>query len=246
MARVHLTTNLWDRPFSAAFDFARDVGSFVGSYVTPPDQPALDTVPPGDGHRVIVLPGIMTGDFTTSRLIAWLKVIGYDAQGWGYGINWGPTTDIIKYVDDLIEAGYTQSGRKVSLVGRSLGGIYARDCAKRFPDRIARVITLGTPIHFPVKTPLSPFEQVLSNFYDKGVIDRVDTIHENPPVPLTAIYSKSDGIVPWQSCLTEETPLAQNLEIDSAHTVMGENPRAMRIVAFRLADKPFIEPLTKA
>lgn len=246
MARVHLTTNLWERPFSAAFDFARDVGTFVASYVDPPEQPDAASVPQGDGHKVIVLPGIMTGDFTTARLIAWLQRIGYDAQGWGYGINWGPTTGIIKHVDELIETAYTTSGRKVSLVGRSLGGIYARDCAKRFPDRVARVITLGSPLHFPVKTPLSPFEQLLSNFYDKSILDRVGTIPENPPMPVTAIYSKRDGIVPWESCLTEETPLAQNLQIDSAHTVMGEDPRAMRIVAFRLADKPFIEPLTKA
>lgn len=246
MARVHLTTNLWERPFSAAFDFARDISTFVGSYVSPPEQPAIASVPQGDGHKVIVLPGIMTGDFTTYRLVGWLNQIGYSAQGWGPGINWGPTTSTIKRVDDLIEAAYTASGRKVSLVGRSLGGIYARDYAKRFPDRVVRVITLGSPLHFPLKTPLSPFEQVLSNFYDKSVLERVDSIPENPPVPLTAIYSKRDGIVPWEACLTPETEHAQNFEIDSAHTVMGENPRAMRIIAFRLADKPFIEPLTKA
>ncbi len=246
MARLHLTTNLWERPFSAAFDFVRDLSSFAASYVNPPEQPAVASVPQGDGHKVIVLPGIMTGDFTTYRLVAWLNQIGYDTCGWGPGLNWGPTTRIIKRVDDLIEKAFIDSGRKVSLVGRSLGGIYARDYAKRHPDRVVRVITLGTPLHFPVKTPLSPFEQVLANFYDKSAVERVDTIPVNPPVPLTAIYSKRDGIVPWQACLTEESDLAQNYEIDSAHSVMGENPRAMRIVAFRLADKPFIEPLTKA
>jgi dienelactone hydrolase len=246
MARVHLTTNLWERPFSAAFDFARDLSSFAGSYIDPPEQPAVASVPQGDGHRVVVLPGIMTGDWTTYRLVGWLNQLGYGARGWGPGVNWGPTTSTMKRVDDLIAETFASGdGRKVSLVGRSLGGIYARDYAKRFPDRVARVITLGTPLHFPVKTPLSPFEQVLSNFYDKDVLSRVDSIPENPPVPLTAIYSKRDGIVPWEACLTEETPLAQNLEIDSAHTVMGEDARAMRIIAFRLADKPFIEPLTK-
>jgi len=245
MARVHLTTNLWERPFSAAFDFARDLSTFAASYISPPEQPAIASVPQGDGHKVIVLPGIMTGDFTTYRLVGWLNQIGYDAQGWGPGINWGPTTRIMQRVDDLIDAAYRSSGRRVSLVGRSLGGIYAREYAKRFPDRVVRVITLGTPLQLPVKTPLSPFERVLANFYDKSVAERVGAIPQNPPVPLTAMYSKRDGIVPWQACLAEETPLAQNLEIDSAHTVMGENPRAMRIIAFRLADKPFIEPLTK-
>jgi pimeloyl-ACP methyl ester carboxylesterase len=246
MARVHLTTNLWERPFSAAFDFARDLSTFAVSFVDPPAQPAADSVPAGDGHKVIVLPGIMTGDFTTYRLVGWLKSIGYDAQGWGPGINWGPTSKIVKHVDELIEAAHSASGRQVSLVGRSLGGIYAREYAKRFPDRVARVITLGTPLHFPVKTPLSPFEQVLANFYDQGVLERLGGVPDNPPVLLTAIYSKRDGIVPWQACLAEEGPLAQNLEIDSAHSVMGENARGMRIVAFRLADKPFTEPLTKA
>ena len=245
MARVHLTTNLWERPFSAAFDFARDLSSFAASYARPPEQPAIDSVPRGDGRRVVVLPGILTGDFTTVRLVAWLKQIGYDAQGWGEGINWGPTTEILARVDALIDAAHSSSGRKVSLVGRSLGGLYAREYAKRHPERIDRVITLGSPVHLPVKTPLSPFENVLARFYDPSVAERVDDVAKNPPVPVTAIYSKSDGIVPWQACLVEEGPLAENIEIVSAHTVMGENPRAMRIVATRLADKPFIEPLTK-
>jgi pimeloyl-ACP methyl ester carboxylesterase len=246
MARVHLTTNLWERPFSAAFDFARDLSTFAVSYVKPPEAPATSTVPQGDGRKVIVLPGIMTGDFTTVRLVGWLNQIGYDAQGWGPGINWGPTSRSLTRVEALIDAAYATSGRKVSLVGRSLGGLYAREYAKRQPDRVARVITLGTPIRFPVKTPLSPFESLLAHFYDPSVATRVDDLPKNPPVPLTAIYSKSDGIIPWQACLTEEGPLAENLEIESAHTVMGENPRAMRIIAARLADKPFSEPLTKA
>jgi dienelactone hydrolase len=245
MARVHLTTNLWERPFSAAFGFARDLSSFAASYVSPPEQPAIDSVPRGDGRKVVVLPGILTGDFTTVRLVAWLKQLGYDAQGWGGGINWGPTTEILARVDALIDAAHATSGRKVSLVGRSLGGLYAREYAKRQPARIDRVITLGSPIHLPVKTPLSPFENVLARFYDPSVGERVGDVAVNPPVPVTAIYSKSDGIVPWQACLVEEGPLAENIEIVSAHTVMGENARAMRIVATRLADKPFIEPLTK-
>lgn len=242
MARVHLTTNLWERPFSAAFDFARDLSTFAVSYVKPPEAPAASSVPQGDGRKVIVLPGIMTGDFTTVRLVDWLNRIGYDAQGWGPRINWGPTSRSLTRVEALIDAAYAASGRKVSLVGRSLGGLYAREYAKRQPDRVS----LGTPIQFPVKTPLSPFENVLARFYDPSVATRVDDLPKNPPVPLTAIYSKSDGIIPWQACLVEEGPLAENLEIESAHTIMGENPRAMRIIAARLADKPFSEPLTKA
>ncbi len=246
MARVHLTTNLWERPFLAAFDFARDLSTFAVSVVKPREAPEASTVPQGDGHKVVVLPGIMTGDFTTVRLVGWLNRVGYDAQGWGPGVNWGPTSRSLTRVDALIDAAYVASGRKVSLVGRSLGGLYAREYAKRRPDRVARVITLGTPVQFPVKTPLSPFESVLAHFYDPSVATRLDDLPKNPPVPLTAIYSKSDGIIPWQACLVEEGPLAENLEIDSAHTVMGENPRAMRIIAARLADKPFSEPLTKA
>ena len=246
MARVYLTTNVSERPFSAAFDFARDLSTFAVSFVKPPPAPVTSTVPKGDGHKVIVLPGIMTSDFATFRLVGWLGRIGYDAQGWRAGINWGPTSRCLTRVDALIDAAYAASGRKVSLVGRSLGGIYAREYAKRHPDRVARVVTLGTPIHFPVKTPLSPFESVLARFYDPDIAARVPDLPTNPPVPLTAIYSRRDGIVPWTACLVDEGPRAENLDIEIAHTVMGENPRAMRIIAARLADKPFSEPLTEA
>ena len=245
MARLRLTTNLWERPVSAAFDFARDLSTFAASYVNPPQQPPIDSVPRGDGRKVIVLPGMLTGDFTTARLVAWLRLVGYDAQGWGPGINWGPTSQILARVDALVDTAYSSSGRKVSLVGRSLGGLYAREYAKRHPDRVDRVITLGSPIHLPIKTPLSPFEGLLARYYDPSITEHIGDIAINPPLPLSAIYSKSDGIVPWQACLAAEGSLAENLEIDSAHTVMGENARAMRMIAARLADKPFSEPLTK-
>ncbi len=136
-------------------------------------------MPSGDGRKVIVLPGIMTGDFTTYRLVGWLKKVGYDAQGWGPGVNWGPTTQILARVDALVATAHATSGRKVSLVGRSLGGLYAREYAKRHPEHVDRVITLGSPIQLPVKTPLSPFENVLARFYDPSITERIDDIPTN-------------------------------------------------------------------
>ena len=124
------------------------------------------------------------------------------------------------------------------MIGRSLGGLYARELAKDEPHKIARVVTLGTPIAIPVATPLSPIVAALSRKFDAEFVKRAPDLPRNPPVPVTAFYSRKDGIVPWESCLIEETATSENVEVDSPHTIMGSNPNAMRMIAERLAKPP--------
>jgi len=230
-----LTAYPSDRPLHAAYGAAKDLASFVACTLRPPCPPPSEQVPRGDGHAVLVFPGFMTGDWATSELIAWLRAIGYDAKGWGHGSNWGPSAAAIKRCRNLLDEAADRSTRKVTLIGRSLGGLYARELAKDAPEKVARVVTLGTPVKFPVATPLSPFVGLLSRRFDPAFLERVSHLTRNPPVPTTAIYSRRDGIVPWQSCLIAESAISQNVEVDSAHTIMGSNPTAMRVVAERLA-----------
>ena len=230
-----LTTYPSNRAFNAALDAVKDITSFVACTVRPPAAPPVENVPKGDGHAVIVIPGFLTGDWATKSLINWLKAVGYNAFGWGPGMNWGPTTSAIERCEMLLDETVERTGRKVTLIGRSLGGLYAREIAKDEPEKVVRVITLGTPIKFPIATPLSPFAEMLSSNFDKDFVKRAADLTRNPTVPVTAFYSRKDGIVPWRSCLVEEGPTAENIEIDSPHTIMGSNPAAMRIIAERLA-----------
>ena len=235
MPSTALTTYPSNRAFNAAFDAVKDVSSFVACTIRPPCAPPVENVPKGDGHAVVVFPGFLTGDWATRGLINWLKAVGYNAIGWGSGMNWGPTQSALERCETLLDEAAERTGRKVTLIGRSLGGLYAREIAKDEPDKVVRVITLGTPIKFPIATPLSPFAEMLSSNFDPAFVKRQGDLTRNPPVPVTAFYSRKDGIVPWRSCLVEESPTAENIEVDSPHTIMGSNPMAMRIIAERLA-----------
>lgn len=232
---VSLTTYPTDRPFHAAYGAAKDLTAFAACLQSPPTAPAADSVPKGDGHVVLVLPGFLTGDWATVELVKWLRLVGYDAKGWGGGLNCGPSAVCIKRCRSLLDESFVMSSRKVTLIGRSLGGLYARELAKDAPEKVVRVITLGTPIRFPIKTPLSPFARALSPNFDPEFSARIGDLPRNPPVPVTAIYSRADGIVPFSSCLVDESAGAENVEVDSPHTIMGSNPTAMRVIAERLA-----------
>jgi hypothetical protein len=243
---VSLTTYPTDRPFAAAYGAGKDMASFIACTLRPPCPPPADSVPKGDGHAVLVFPGFLTGDWATTELIKWLRAVGYDARGWGRGSNWGPSARAIKRCQVLLDEALQESGRRVTLIGRSLGGLYARELAKDTPQKIGRVVTLGTPVRFPVATPLSPFARALSRRFDPAFLERAPELPRNPPVPVTAIYSKRDGIVPWQACVIEESATAENVEVDSAHTIMGSNAKAMRVIAERLAEAPRISDVRRA
>jgi pimeloyl-ACP methyl ester carboxylesterase len=235
MPVASLTAYPHDRPFDAALGAVRDVSSFLACMLSRPCQPPVENVPKGDGHAVLVLPGFLTGDWATKELIAWLAKVGYDARGWGPGSNWGPSASALRRCEILLDEACERTGRRATLIGRSLGGVYARELAKDTPDKVARVITLGTPVKFPIATPLSPFADMLAGSFDAGFKARVADLPRNPSVPVTAIYSKKDGIVPWEACLVEESAMSENIEVVSPHTIMGSNPQAMRVIAERLA-----------
>jgi pimeloyl-ACP methyl ester carboxylesterase len=200
--------------------------------------PWLRKLPRGDGHHVLVFPGLGANDFTTAPLRRVLDHLGYVTHPWGQGFNFGPRHGVLDECSAKVRALFGKHRRPISLIGWSLGGLYAREVAKESPEHARCVITLGTPFTgHPRATNAWRFYEMLSgqNAHDAAVNAR---LHEPPAVPTTSIYSRSDGIVAWRCSVNEPSPLAENIEIHASHLGMGLNPLALWAIADRLAQKP--------
>ncbi len=197
--------------------------------------PLLKSAPEGDGHSVIVFPGLGAGDLSTAPLRNFLNAQGYETFGWDLGRNLGPREGVLEKSVVRIAEIQKASGRKVSLVGWSLGGIYAREIAKALPKIVRSVTTLGTPFGGdPKATNAWRYYQFASGqkLNDPNLLARVK---EAPPVPTTSIYSRTDGVVAWQLSHQVESVQAENIEVVASHVGMGLNPIALYAVADRLA-----------
>ncbi len=197
--------------------------------------PFLRRLPKGDGHPVLVFPGMGANDVTTVPLRNFLSGLGYITQAWGQGFNLGPRNGVLQRCAADVRALAEKHGRPVSLVGWSLGGLYAREIAKELPEHTRCVVTLGTPFAgHPRATNAWRIFEMLSgqNSHDPALSAR---LRQPPPVPTTSIYSRSDGIVAWQCSLNEPGPQVENIEVPASHTGMGMNPVALYAVADRLA-----------
>jgi pimeloyl-ACP methyl ester carboxylesterase len=196
----------------------------------------LRTAPRGDGHPVLVLPGLLAGDFSTAPLRRFLRDLCYDARGWKLGLNRGPSRELRERLDERLAHLARRHGRRVSLLGWSLGGIYARELARARPERVRQVITMGTPFrdisatHAVRLVGIRPGGRPLHEAHELRA-----SLREPLPVPTTSIYSRSDGIVHWQSCLEQEGPRRENVEVGCSHTGMGFDPAVLDTVADRLA-----------
>ena len=203
----------------------------------------LATAPRGDGHPVLVLPGFMTSDTSTRVLRRFLKALGYDAHSWNLGRNLGPRAigaQGEKLVERLREV-HEATGQKVSLVGWSLGGVMARLLARRAPDAIRQVITLGSPFNgSPKSSNVWRLYELMSGSKVDGAHtqDMIAEIAAPPLVPFSAIYSKGDGVVAWQTCRDDESATSENIEVHGSHMGLGVNPSVLTAVADRLAQKP--------
>ena len=200
--------------------------------------PLLQRAPEGDGHSVIVFPGLSAGDTTTVPLRQFLTGRGYDVQGWRQGLNLGPREGVLDNAKQQLADTFAATGRKVSLVGWSLGGIYARELAKQMPDKVRCAITLGTPFAgSPRSTNAWRIYQLASG---RNVEHEAQNyaLAEAPPVPTTSIYTRTDGVVAWQGSIQAPTPLnpqTENIEVFASHIGIGMNPSALWAVADRLA-----------
>ena len=201
-----------------------------------PAWPALQRAAPGDGHSILVFPGLSASDATTYPLRGYLGTLGYVTEGWSQGFNFGPRAGVLETAKRGLAAAFERSGRKVSLIGWSLGGVYARELAKGMPQAVRCVITLGTPFAGPPKSTNA------WRIYELTSGRNIDREHEAydlpaaPPVPTTSVYSRSDGIVAWQGSIQDpDHPQTENIEVVASHIGLGLNPSAWWAVADRLA-----------
>ena len=189
--------------FAALIEPVRAGGEFATTTVLIPMMPML---PQGDGHPVIVLPGFMGADGSTNRARSFLSRLGYPAYRWGLGRNLGPTAQVMTGLPRLLESTYRTHGRTVSIVGWSLGGVYARHLAAKFPEMIRLVVTLGSPVHPEVEVASNA--SALYNRLKQLHVDDIDLFVGGAPlpVPVTAVFTQSDSIVHWETCIIEELP----------------------------------------
>ena len=213
-----------------------------------PAYPFLRRAPAGDGHPVLVLPGFLFGDFSTHALRRFLRARGYRAHGWTLGRNLGPSPETAAAMGDRLHHLADQHGRRVSLIGWSLGGVYARELARRFPAVVRQVITLASPFRDVEATNVPRFLVVVARRrHLPGEEDYGAEFAAPLPVPSTAISSRTDGIVAWQSCREHEGPTSESLEVEASHLGIGHHPVALLTIADRLAQpegqwRPFAPP----
>lgn len=205
--------------------------------------PALKlATPEGDGHPVLVLPGFVSDDLPTAPLRNALREKGYNAYGWENGNNWGLTDETVRKLPEMLKKLYKDNGnRKVTLIGHSLGGIYARELAREFPELVRDVISVGTPFGVGIQKNEVPLklqqwiEGYSANHLTLGDEERARRLLTPPPVPTTSIFSKIDGIGGWRACLNPDIQGAENIEVEASHVGLIWHSKTIAVILDRLS-----------
>jgi pimeloyl-ACP methyl ester carboxylesterase len=209
----------------------REAWALLADRPTPAD-PAL--LPPGQGRPVLVIPAFLVGDGSTRPLRGVLARCGVRPQGWGLGINWGPTPRLLAGLRRRLgEIRQQEGGAPVALVGISMGGLLARDLAHDRPGDVACVVTLASPFRLPTASSIEPLLRLAARRWAPEL--RPGRLGLAPPVPTTAVYTRQDGIVAWRSCVPERDGACAAIEVGGAHATICRNPEAQRAVVRALA-----------
>lgn len=199
-------------------------------------SPRLRRMPRGDGAPVVDVPGWRANEVSMAPLRGYLRWLGHDAHGWGFGVNIGEVTANADRLAPVVRQRAEQSGRSVALIGWSLGGVVARETARLLgPTSVAQVITLGSPlIGGPAFTSVSPR---MSDASRKRLVARIEEVERSSPltIPVTSIFTRRDRVVPWQASLDHHTAEVSHIEVRSTHFTLGVDPDVWEIIA-RLLD----------
>jgi pimeloyl-ACP methyl ester carboxylesterase len=200
-------------------------------------SPLLMRAPRGDGHPVLTLPGFLASDLSMAPMRRYLRELGHDTYAWKMGRNFGGVSKMRTALRDRLAEIHAATGRKVSVVGWSLGGVYARDLALQAPEMVRNVVTLGSPFANDIRaTNATRLYEALSGEAVENNSELQTAIAGDLPVPATSIYSRSDGVVNWHTCVLRPSATAENIEVYLAsHIGLGVNAAALWAVADRLA-----------
>ncbi len=222
----------------AGLYFTEPARGLAGLAVLPLAAPWLARAPRGDGHGVLVVPGLLATDVSTALLRRFLRWLGYQVRGWDLGRNVGPTEAVLDGLPRALAALAGRTGGPVSVVGWSLGGIYARELARQHPGQVREVITLGSPFAL-----IDPRQSRADGAYrrrrhlhaDGARIPTREQVASPIGVPSTAVYSRRDGIVSWRACVEPESAHHENVEVRCGHLGFGADPATLWLIADRLA-----------
>ena len=199
--------------------------------------PRLRRAPRGDGRPAIALPGWKAPDATTAPLRGYLRSLGHDARGWGFGINQGDVEakrdEMVVKVRSLAE----ECGRSVNLLGWSLGGVVAREVAREAPEAVHRVVIYGSPVVG------GPTHTAGVDAYDPAEVERIRTLQahldQTQPIstPITAIFTRNDTVVDWRACIDRYSLDVTTIEVGSTHVGLGIDPDVWLTVAEALAEE---------
>ncbi|WP_280151645.1 alpha/beta fold hydrolase [Piscinibacter sp. XHJ-5] len=196
-------------------------------------------LPRGDGHPVVIFPGLAADRHSIEPLKGFCDDLGYAAYDWGRGFNTGPQGELDAWLDELarhvveLTAAHEEP---ISLIGWSLGGIYAREVAKKLTRRVRQVITIGTPFAGSAQqTHAAGVYRLLSGQEPALSPATTDRLRTAPDAPTTSIFSRSDGVVAWQACIQDgDADHTENIEVDGSHCGLGWNSEVLSIIADRL------------
>jgi pimeloyl-ACP methyl ester carboxylesterase len=223
---------------SAAHFLTEPARGLAGLAMLPLAAPWLASAPRGDGHGVLVVPGLLASDMSTALLRRFVRLLGYDVQGWDLGRNVGPTDAVLDGLPRALTTLAERTGGPVSVVGWSLGGIYARELARQVSGQVRQVITLGSPFALtdPRQSRADGVYRRHSHLHaDPGRVPTREQIARPVGVPSTAVYSRRDGIVSWQTCIEPPSALHENVEVLCGHLGFGSDPTTLWLIADRLA-----------
>ena len=201
-------------------------------------------VPAGRGRAVLLVPGFLAGDWSLGTMHGWLRRAGYRPQLPGMRLNVDYSDILLEGLGRSLAAAYGATGRRVAVVGHSRGGILAKVLGDRHPDLVSHVVTLGSPLADPFEIhPVTMAGVRAAHLYNvirhqRGAAIEtgfLEALAAPPAVPVTSIYSKTDGVVSWRACVRRDLNC---VEVPGSHVGLGVNPQVYGLLAQLLPSEP--------
>lgn len=233
-------TGLWQSPPPMWLE-----GRVAGEYVALIRDPIFrgEGAAPGRGRGVLLIPGFLAGDWSLLTLHGWLRRLGYRPELPGFRFNVDYSEMLLESLGRRLEAAKRQSGKRVAIVGHSRGGILAKVLADQHSELVSRVVTLGSPLADPFEihpvtmagVRAAHLYNVLRHWRGAGIeSDFLAALAAPPQVPVTSVYSRTDGVVSWKACVR---PDLSSAEVPGSHVGLAVNPDVYRLLAKLLASE---------